>query len=84
MAQRTITTAENPIYYALFRNDGLGYSITSALQDQIYDNLVDAQNALSQLLMELPIDLQNKIIIQEVSVPPYNPNTQLRWYITLD
>ena len=84
MTKRTVTAAENPTYYALFRKYGESVEITSSLQDQIYSSYIDAQNALNEMVAGLPLDLKNKIIIQEVPAPTYNPNIDLRWYVALD
>lgn len=86
MAKRTPSQGDNPTYYALFRKDGMTVEQGSALQDQIYGSLFDAQTALAALVADLPTqDLRNKIIIKQVIKPPdFNENTDLRWYVVLE
>ena len=85
LTQRTPSQSDNSTVYAIFTTDGENTTQTSALQDQIYTNLADAQVALTKLKKELPYSLRNKVVILEVPQPTtFDPNTDLRWYVTLD
>ena len=85
LVQKTPSQADNPTYYALFRKDAVSLTLSSALRDQVFDNLRDAQSALTETVNALPSNLKNLIEIQSVPPPPvFNPDSDLRWYVTLD